>query len=103
MPSARLSGVVRDTSGHPIRSALVILQPLAVGTVTGIAGDFALHIPAGRFRLQVQAGGFKWEEGEEFDVSRGAVVRREIVLTPRTPAPEARHWRERLGPRASLR
>ncbi|MBK7595040.1 MAG: carboxypeptidase regulatory-like domain-containing protein [Gemmatimonadetes bacterium] len=103
MSSCRLSGVVRDPSGSPVRSALVVLLPTGVGTVTGVGGEFALHLPPGRFRLQVQAAGYKWEESEELHLSRGAVVRQEIVLTPRHPAANLRPWRERLGPRASLR
>lgn len=103
MPSCRLSGVVRDELGHPIRSALVVLHPMEIGMVTGVAGDFALQVPPGRFRLQVQAAGFRWAESEELQLSRGAVVRQEIVLTPRRPNQPVRQWRERLGPRASVR
>jgi hypothetical protein len=103
MPSCRLSGVVRDQRGHPVRSALVVLHPSDVGTVTGVAGEFALQLPPGRFRLQVQAAGFHWVTTEELQLSRGAVVRQEIVLTPRSPGMVSTHWRDRLGARASLR
>ena len=75
MPSCRLSGVIRDELGHPVRSALVVVHPIDVGMVTGVAGEFAVQLPPGRFRLQVQAAGFRWAESEELQLSRGAVVR----------------------------
>lgn len=104
MFTSRLSGVVRDSAGRPIRSAELTLLPLNLRAVSGLAGEFAFRIPTGgRFTLQVAAAGHVAASLEEVDLPRGAVLRQEVTLTPRFPAPVTRVWRDGMAHRASVR
>lgn len=104
MFTARLSGVVRDPSGRPIRSAEVTLLPINLRAVSGVAGEFAFRIPTGgRFTLHVAAAGHVTSSIEEIDLPRGAVLRQEVTLTPRQPTPVVRVWRDGMVHRASVR
>jgi hypothetical protein len=102
--SARLSGVVRDPSGRPICSAELTLLPVNVRVLSGVGGEFAFQLPTGgRFTLHVAAAGHVAASLEEIDLPRGAVLRQEVTLTPRFPAPVTRVWRDGMAHRASVR
>jgi len=102
--TARLSGVVRDPSGRPIRSAELTLLPLNLRAISGVAGEFAFIIPSGgRFTLHVAAAGHMAAAIEEIDLPRGAVFRQEVTLSPRHPSPVTRVWRDGMAHRASVR
>lgn len=104
MFTARLSGVVRDPTGRPIRSAELTLLPMGMRAVSGVAGEFAFIIPTGgRFALHVTAGGHVPAVLEELDLPRGAALRQEVTLTPRLPTPVTRVWRDGSSHRASVR
>jgi hypothetical protein len=93
--SARLSGVVRDPSGRPICSAELTLLPVNVRVLSGVGGEFAFQ--------HVAAAGHVAASLEEIDLPRGAVLRQEVTLTPRFPAPVTRVWRDGMAHRASVR
>ena len=102
--TARLSGVVRDPSGRPIRSAELTLLPLNLRAISGVAGEFAFIIPSGgRFTLHVAAAGHMAAAIEQLDLPRGAVFRQEVTLSPRHPSPVTRVWRDGMAHRASVR
>lgn len=104
MFTARLSGVVRDQGGRPIRSAELTLLPVNLRTVSGVAGEFSFQIPTGgRFTLHVAASGHVPASLEEIDLPRGAVLRQEVTLSPCFPAPVTRVWRDGMAHRASVR
>lgn len=104
MFTARLSGVIRDDTGRPVRSAELTLLPLGMRAVSGVAGEFNFLIPTGgRFTLHVTASGFKPAVLEEVDLPRGAVLRQEIRLNASLPTPITRVWRDGMAHRASVR
>ncbi|MEP6591329.1 MAG: carboxypeptidase-like regulatory domain-containing protein [Gemmatimonadota bacterium] len=104
MFTSRLSGVVRDPTGRPIRSAELTLLPLGLKAISGVAGEFAIVIPTGgRFTLHVTAAGHVAVSQEELDLPRGAVLRTEVTLAPRQPTPVTRVWRDGMMHRASVR
>jgi predicted Zn-dependent protease len=64
---ARVSGIVRDVNGQPIRSAIVTADSGAGSTTstTDEEGRFSiLGVRAGRWKLEVQAPGYLSETGE---------------------------------------
>ena len=104
MFASRLSGVVRDPAGRPIRSADLTLLPLNLHAVSGLAGEFAFRIPiGGRFILHAAAAGHAPAALEEIDLPRGAILRLEVTLSPRYPMPVTRVWRDGMAHRASVR
>lgn len=87
-----------------MRSAELTLLPLNLRAVSGVAGEFAFIIPTGgRFTLHVAAAGHVAVSVEEIDLPRGSVLRQEVTVSPRTPTPVTRVWRDGMVHRASVR
>ena len=81
---AMVVGTARTRTGDPVRGAYVSIEALHIGTVTNDDGAYRLVIPAaqagGTVTIKFSSIGFG-DATVNVDVTAGATVRRDIVMT----------------------
>ena len=81
---AMIVGTAKTRTGEPVRGAYVVIEALGIGTVTNDAGAYRLVIPAaqasGVVTLKFSSIGYG-DATVNVDVTAGATVRKDIVLT----------------------
>lgn len=83
--SAAVLGSVVDPKGAVVQNAQVTMLNINTGVaqsgVTNAAGDYQfLEVRVGRYRIEVEAAGFKRAQSDDFDVNAGARQRVDISL-----------------------
>ena len=82
-PATGLSGVVRDTTGHPIGSVQVIIARLNRSATTNDSGAFRfVAIPAGTYHVATQRIGYAPGHADVTIPANGPDVRVTITLVP---------------------
>lgn len=59
--SGIVKGMVTDTDGNPLIGANVVVEDLAIGTSTGIDGDYEIRLEPGDYQVTVRYIGYKPE------------------------------------------
>lgn len=85
LPSAVLSGEVRDRDGHPLGSPVVVVQKDGVpyAWTLGRDGRYAIELPAGRYQVYATAEGHTQSAPADLDLPSGANQRHDFsALAP---------------------
>lgn len=80
-PKIVLSGVVSDPSGAMLRDAQVTLAcgEITIRGTTDAAGRYSVQLPAGTYKLKVEANGFKTKE-QDFEVLPNKANQQDLIL-----------------------